>query len=356
MLGRAGRRKARSSKLSDALPALICIPARNEEAVLPDLLTGLAGLAGDWGRVTVCVLLDNCADRSAALLEQRAPHLPYRLIVGTRDQGGPPNAGVARHAAMTTALDLLGGNEALLFTTDADTIPAPDWIVAGRRAAAVADAVAGRILRQGARGDALQSRIEHYYDRLHRYRRALDPVAWEARDTHHFSGGANMAIRASTYREMGGFKPLASGEDATLLDDAARDGFRVRRDAAMRVTTSSRRDGRATGGLADDLRALEAGVPPRTADPRAAAWQWSAQAAARRSFAVIDGVDERFALGERLGLTADHILGVARDCPNAEAFAMRIVPGSPSYDASMTLAEAEEMLAMMELRTCGIAA
>ncbi|MFV3517307.1 hypothetical protein ACNJD8_22105, partial [Mycobacterium tuberculosis] len=94
----------------------------------------------------------------------------------------------------------------------------------------------------------MQSRVERYYDGLYRYRRFLDPVSWESDDCHHFGGGANLAVRASAYRAIGGFKVLPVGEDATLLDDAARAGFRVRRDSAMSVVTSSRRDGRTEGG------------------------------------------------------------------------------------------------------------
>ena len=154
-------------------------------------------------------------------------------------------------------------------------------------------------------------------------------MAWEARDTHHFSGGANIAIRASAYRMMGGFLPLPSGEDARLLDDAARAGLRVRRDGAMVVETSSRREGRIAGGLAGLLLALDQGEPPRMADPRAAAWQWRAQAEARRGFALMDRVDARLALGERLGLTADHILGVARDCPNERHSRLASLPRCP---------------------------
>ncbi|KQO53022.1 glycosyltransferase [Sphingomonas sp. Leaf257] len=165
-----------------------------------------------------------------------------------------------------------------------------------------------------------------------------------------------MAVRASAYRAIGGFRPLPSGEDARFLDDAARAGFRVRRDGAMAVDTSSRRDGRVAGGLADMLRALDHGEVPSMADPRGSAWQWHAQAAARRSFATINQMDVRVALGQILGLTADHVLGVARDCPNGEAFAMRIVPAPAVHDAMVSLTAAEDILGELESRWCEVAA
>jgi hypothetical protein len=342
--------------LLDTLPVILCIPARNEEASLPTLLSALSSLVVEGGRLTVCIYLDDCQDRSATLLDRAASDRSFRLCVTAGQRRDGPNAGVARHAAMTMALDILQGREALLFVTDADSIPQPDWIMAGQKALAEADVVAGRITRSGALADPEQGRLERYYDRLHRYRRLLDPVPWEARDTHHFGGGANMAMRASAYRAVGGFKPLATAEDATFLDDAARAGLRVRRDRAMVVETSSRREGRAANGLAGALRALDAGEDRRVAHPAAAAWQWSAHAAARQSFTIIDRADIRAALGDRLGLTPDHVLGVARDCPNGEAFAMRIVPASPIYTDLVGLAEAENLLSAMERQSCEIAA
>jgi hypothetical protein len=334
---------------------VICVPARNEAAMLPGLLAAIAGLGFDRAPPVVCLYLDDARDGSAELLDALAPTLPFRLIVA-RGGGGIPNAGAARRAALAMGLATLSGREGLLFTTDADSQPHRDWLSAGRRALGKAEVVAGRITRSHPADAPQQCRIERYYDRLHRYRRILDPVPWEARETHHFSGGANIAIRASAYRTLGGFLPLASGEDARLLDDAARGGLRVRRDAAMVVETSSRREGRIAGGLAGLLRALDQGERPRMADPRGAAWQWRAQAAARRSFGGIDRIDARVTLGQRLGLTADHILGVARDCPNAEAFAMRIVPAAPIHDGTVSLAEAEDLLTELESQWCGIAA
>lgn len=324
--------------------------------MLPQLLTGLAELAIVPGQLQVCIYLDGCTDGSADLLAKSASTLPFRLTVRSGPERQPANAGAARINAMNMGLRALGDADGLLFTTDADTVPQPDWVWAGRQALSLADVVAGMIVRADAEADPEQSRVEQYYDRLYRFRRSIDPVAWEAANTHHFSGGANLAMRASAYRGIGGFRPLPCGEDATLLDDAARAGFRVRRDANLRVETSSRRSGRVAGGLAGSLRAIDAGRQNRVSDPRGGAWQWHAQAMARRSFAMIDQMSVRAAVGERLGLTSDHVLGVARDCPNAEAFAMRIVPAAPVFCDAVTLSEAEDLLAMLDGGTCGIAA
>ncbi len=306
--------------------------------------------------MTICVYLDGCEDDSEAVLRRASPTLPFPLVVeaGRRHDGA--NAGAARRSAMAIGLRVLCDRPGLLFTTDADSRPRADWIQAGIAALDKADVAAGRIVRRHAAGDPTQSRIEHYYDRLHALRRLVDPVPWEARDTHHFTGGANLAVRAAAYRALGGFRPLPSGEDAALVDDAARAGFRVRKDGAMLVETSSRRVGRAVHGLASALLALDMGTAPLVSHPHAVAWQWRAQAAARQAFSTIHDPDVRIRLGDRLGLTADHVLGVARDCPNDEAFAMRIVPASPDHCGSVTLVVAEDALAMLEADLCEVAA
>lgn len=340
----------------DDMPLVLCVPARNEEALLPVLLAAIAALTVERDRLEVCVYLDDCRDGSAALLASVVATLPHRLTVAEGGANHPPNAGAARAAAVAMGLELLGDREGLIFTTDADSRPRPDWISAGRSALSEADVVAGRIVRIDAADDPQASRIERYYDRLHRYRRSIDPVGWEAHDTHHFGGGANIAVRAGAYRAIGGFQSLASGEDARLLDDAARAGLRVRRDGAMVVDTSSRRSGRIAGGLAGLLLALDRGERPRMADPRGAAWQWQGQAAARQGFAAMDRPDMRATLGRRLGLSADHVLGVARDCPNAEAFAMRVVPAPSLHGGTVSLDEAEEILTLLEHQLCEIAA
>ncbi|KQM23973.1 hypothetical protein ASE57_16620 [Sphingomonas sp. Leaf11] len=146
------------------------------------------------------------------------------------------------------------------------------------------------------------------------------------------------------YARLGGFRPLPAGEDARLVDDAARAGMRVRRDAAGIVHTSDRRSGRVTDGLAGSLRALDrTGTAVEVAHPADMAWQYHRHAAARSAFAA--GNLGPFAA--TIGLTTDHVIGVARDCPNAEAFAMRIVPVPPAGMRQVDLTVAEAALSAL---------
>lgn len=318
----------------------ICIPARNEAASLTALLASLAALDRGAARTVVCVHLDSCDDGSAAVLAQAAAGFPLPLLVSEGEQP-QPNAGRARAAAMALGLaQLRASANALLLCTDADSRPRRDWLLAAMRALAVSDIAAGRVLSDAG---GLQARVERYYDRLHAYRRAIDPVPWEPLKATHHGGAANLAVRASAYRALGGFAWLPAGEDARLLDDAARAGFRVRRDPAMVVETSARRTGRAPGGLADALRALDVTGLPQLQHPGAAAWQYQRHAAARAAF----GGDLR-QVAALIGVPTAQLDEIARDCPNAEAFATRAGPAAPDADRRVSLPDAERALDELE--------
>ncbi|MBY9064179.1 glycosyltransferase [Sphingomonas yunnanensis] len=323
----------------------ICVPARDEGARLPRLFEGLERLAIPPGLpVHVCLLLDGCTDNSAALAADYTRTSVHRLHVAALPRS-TANAGIARHTAMALGTAALGREGGVLLSTDADGWPAPDWLHATLAALRQAELVAGDVVRSGARGDEAQDRIELYYAGLHALRRRVDPVAWEAAATHHHASGANMALHSATYAALGGFEPLVSGEDARLVDDAARAGHRVRRDAASVVHTSARRHGRARGGLAAALRALDRDglASVRVAHPLDQLWQYERHALARRAF----GAGDLGVLTPAIGLGADHLLGVARDCPNAEAFAMRVVPVGPEGMREVPLPLAERALAAL---------
>ncbi len=323
---------------ADPLPIAICVPARNEAAALPQLFAALERLEPVGVTPILCLLLDSCCDASAAVVAAYAAHASLPVVV--REAAQPDaNAGRARHAAMLVGEHALQGS-GLLLTTDADSAPASDWLQAMVAGLHQADVVAGRVVRTVTRPNPLQDRLECYYEALYALRRAVDPVAWETTMTHHHASGANLGLSVEAYRTLGGFPPLPGGEDARLVDDAARAGLRVRRDAASVVHTSDRRHGRATHGLAGTLRALDRdGERLEVAHPRDATWQYRQHAAARLAF----DSGGYAALADAIGLTVDHVVGVARDCPNGEAFAMRVVPapGGGMRYVPLALAEAE---------------
>ena len=77
------------------------------------------------------------------------------------------------------------------------------------------------------------------------------------RDNHPHIHGANFGIRADAYMALGGWQPLALGEDVDLAERAASAGhLRVSRTASIPVITSSRPAARAAGGFASYLSSL----------------------------------------------------------------------------------------------------
>ena len=324
----------------NALPVAICVPARNEAAVLPQLFAAIEQLDRESTTPRLCLLLDSCNDSSVTVVREHAAHAAMPVIV--EEVAAPEaNAGRARHRAMMLGDRSLNGAGVLL-TTDADSTPASDWLQAMAAGLRKADVVTGKVVRAVTRPNPLQDRLEAYYEALHVLRRTLDPVNWEETATHHYASGANLGVLAASYQSLGGFPPLANGEDGSFVDNAARAGLRVRRDAASVVHTSDRRFGRVSHGLAGTLRTLDRdGEVVHVAHPRDAAWQYRNHGAARLAFEEADFAS----LSVAIGLTVDHLVGVARDCPNAEAFAMRVVPTPPGGMRQVSLRTAEVELA-----------
>ncbi len=325
-----------------AMPAVaVAVPARNEAEHLPHLLQALADQV-NAPPFTLCLFLDACTDGGADLVAAMAGGLPYQVVVES-DGNGAPNAGLARRRAAALAEKAAPG--AVLMTTDADGQPAEDWIAANLAGLTRADIVAGRVTRGSGPSSPMQDRIEDYYERLHLLRRTIDPVAWEDASTHHWVSGASLAMHASTYHALGGFTPVAHGEDAALGDAAARAGYRLRRDAHVVVRTSARRYGRAMEGLAAALARLD--DPDHrlvVAHPDDEAWRFAMQADAR----LLHGAGGHDVLAWQLGLPLAEVAQVAAECRNGEAFAARIVGAPPSGMRTVSLSHAELLLAVLE--------
>ena len=323
----------------------ICVPVRNEAERLSRLFRSLDRLeTAQDHRIHVSLLLDGCTDASAAIASTYRQTSAHHVHLAEAS-AGEPNAGRARGRVMALGSQALSDDEGILLTTDADSWPQPNWLRAMVSALDHADVVAGDVVRTGRRPSGQQDRLDRYYGALYALRRRIDPVPWEATTAHHHASGANMGMRIRTYRRLGGFRPVSRAEDALLVDDASRAGLRVRRDAASVVVTSDRRRGRVPQGFAKTLYDLETeGLAEiEVAHPVDQVWQYRAHSVARRCYekSLFDP------LTEMIGLSADHLLGVARDCPNSEAFAMRVVPVPPTGMREIGFPAAEAFLATL---------
>ena len=248
----------------------VVVPARDEEdeveACLHSVRAALQRLPA--GVVaTVTVVLDRCVDRTPQRVEAAlagwpgatalhvgtvgrhrvaapaAPSGPTRIVTGS-GVGALRNLGV-RHAL--DRLRPLRPEAVWLLSTDADTTVPEDWATAHLELATAGAAGVAGMIDFGA-----AHRLSEEADRRH----AAIVGARTDGDSHRNIYGANLGVRADAFLAVGGFRADGAGEDHHLWSALRGAGYPVRQPTALRVLTSARTVGRASGGLAELLRAL----------------------------------------------------------------------------------------------------
>ncbi|MET9377473.1 glycosyltransferase family 2 protein [Streptomyces sp. NPDC002992] len=216
------------------------VPAFDEEASLGATLDALAAQS-DTGFTLVVV--DNAStDGTPGIVRRFAADAPFPVHLVEECE---PGAGAAADTGFRYAIDR---GAALLVRTDADCLPAPDWIAAAKAAfAGGAEMACGRSLP---RLDESPSVAERYvlpavvrvtalYGRLrteHRHPRYRTPYV--------LCHGHNIAVTADLYVRWGGAPrvPLEGPpEDVVLLNRAREHSDRIRRAERMVVRASLRR-------------------------------------------------------------------------------------------------------------------
>ena len=267
-------------------PVCVCVPARNEAARIGILLDALA--AQDIaGPLPVVVALNNCTDRTAhhvrAAQERHAARISITLIDAQFDDPRP-HAGRARRLAMDAGVERVG-SEGVLLSTDADTRPPATWVSANLAAIGRGlDLAGGRLLLDereplSARAVAAWAGADAYWEAARALEDAIDPLPWDPPPRHGDHTGASLAITARWYLRCGGVPELASGEDVALVQRAVSLGARLGHPANIWTRVSPRIAGRASGGMADAMRAMvrgdQATLPPLD--------HWAERARARRA-------------------------------------------------------------------------
>jgi glycosyltransferase involved in cell wall biosynthesis len=241
-----------------AIRICVVVPARNEEELIGSCLRALAEQDGvSCEEYEILLVLDVCADGTEARAREVAashPSLRLHLL-----DGPGKGSGYARRLGMDAACDRLyavGRPQALISSTDADTVVAPDWISAQLDAAERgARAIGGRI-ELGDEGTVPEALLEWHLARGYsRHRKLLSEPVPSGKTEHWQFSGASMALTAAVYREVGGLEPRDALEDEQLEDALRRHGVPIERLLSVRVVTSARLVGRAGQGLAHDLSA-----------------------------------------------------------------------------------------------------
>ncbi|MFN6550797.1 glycosyltransferase [Mycolicibacterium septicum] len=226
--------------------AIVVIPAHNEVTLLPRCLRAVTTAAACCPMpVLTVVVLDSCDDRSAELAGEFGHDVHFVSV----EEG---NVGASRAAGFAYARSLCNHVEeprAWYATTDADSQVDPDWLL--RQTASAAAMVLGVVRVADWR--------HHPVALARRYLRSYESSARDPKGHNHIHG-ANMGFRADAYWTLGGFRPLATGEDVELVERFETAGYRIERDSTLSVTTSARRNGRAPGGFASYLRDMSRSV------------------------------------------------------------------------------------------------
>ena len=253
---------------------VVVVPARDEEATIGATLRG------------VCASLD--AARAHGLVEDAVVEVTaHRCVDATEARAravlrGRPEGRVARdHAAATVGqvrdeaarrgLASLGGppSRTWLLSTDADTRVGLRWVGDILREADRRSVVAVAGLARLDRWQGSAAGADAYSAVLAAKMRT---EGGDALHQHDHVYGANLAVRADAYLDVGGFSHTRHGEDQALLDALVAAGHPVLRTRAIAVTTSGRLRGRAAGGLAEHLARIDGLTPhsPAAAARRAA--------------------------------------------------------------------------------------
>jgi glycosyltransferase involved in cell wall biosynthesis len=220
----------------------VIVPAANEERRIGRCLSAIALARSQLYRsgadvsVQIFVVLDGCHDATA---EIAAAFGGLRLVsISARSVGAARRAGA--HAALSGADR---ASEVWLAHTDADSEVPADWLtVMVAEARRGAHLVLGTVLPGP--DPSWPARAE-WFSRHH------------LRDGHPHVHGANFGIRGDSYRTLGGWQPLLTGEDIDLAGRAVlAPQLRITRTARIPVVTSVRQVGRAPRGFSSYLRAL----------------------------------------------------------------------------------------------------
>ncbi|NAS10180.1 glycosyltransferase [Acinetobacter haemolyticus] len=210
----------------------IVIPAHNEEQHLSACLQSIQQAIQHMGHVQVeiLVVLDSCTDQSRSIVEAHQVNwieCNYACVGKARDLG-------IRH--------LIQQGVTWVSCTDADTIVDPDWLLCQMQHQPT-DAICGIVVLDNLNhlsAPQQQKYLAYYQDSM----------------GHQHIHGANLSFSVDAYLQAGGFEPIPCHEDVSLIEKFITQCSKITWSNLVRVTTSSRLNGRAPQGLSYFLKNL----------------------------------------------------------------------------------------------------
>lgn len=237
----------------------VVIPARNEAARIVTCLDALGRQAK--GRLVVFVVVNNSDDGTAALARDacRTLDLPAEILDIQLDTG--LGVGSVRRMGAQAALAAMPDLRHIL-TTDADSIPDPDWLERNLVHLRDVDAVCGNIGPIKAESHLIQGMDWKLAELEGRYRVLVMEFFKLCMGTnlhHGEASGASLAMKASAYKAVGGFRDVRTSEDRDIVRRLKASGHTVMHADDVWVRASLRLNGRAPGGMSDALKARVGG-------------------------------------------------------------------------------------------------
>jgi len=249
-----------------AAEVFVCIPARDEQALILRCMAALAPQLLPM-RAAIVLVVNNTCDATAeiALAKAQEWRLPVVLWEGDIEKGG---VGAARRLGTRLIRDLFPRCR-LLLSTDADAVPSPGWIAAMVQALDRADAATGVVQPIAAEFDGMPEDFHRLTDLHERYLKLTEDFLSLADPAGASMGlnrasGANFGVRFAAYDSVGGYAPLAFHEDRDLHARLRSAGMRIVHAQQAIVHVSMRAEGRAPNGMSSGIALRLAGLP--TAD------------------------------------------------------------------------------------------
>ena len=240
---------------------MVVVPAKDEEDLVPGCLDALiTAVTGTRIPTVVVVVAHRCRDATEAVARKVFSNLP-RLVEGLVVPLATGTVATARAAGTMAGLGQPAAygipfEQTWLLSTDADSVVPADWVrryLPHLRSGAAGVTGTVRVTGWEAGPPLVSSRTSEVYRRI--------VTAGMHIDGHDHVYGANLAVRADAYLDVGGWPEQVPGEDAALIAAVRRRGFRVVSAPEVVVATSGRTQARAPGGLGALLGRIAAEHP-----------------------------------------------------------------------------------------------